>query len=276
MNSTCCKFYSGKRSHFFVSVDLTLSQKSDNSKKPPAASRAKSTSQSRVQRYWVKSHPAVIQLNIAAALTREALTLFYYREQVCLSVVIGHSSSLFHACLWIWRPSQTNKFCFCLEQFSKRRATSAINYISAIKVPTSDLGWPAQPRSPDFCIDRSFGLNSHSRERSIRKGRGKTTGSTGRSRLLKVRGRFRARLAGWREDAMKQTHSPVPSFLSVSVLFWLQDGASGCVVMGDGSLHLPLLSLAHLHHALSEGPPPPPTLLDPLHHPDNPCPLLHT
>ncbi|KAJ4943221.1 hypothetical protein JOQ06_005726, partial [Pogonophryne albipinna] len=50
----------------------------------------------------------------------------------------------------------------------------------------------------------------------------------------------------------------------------------GCVVMGDGLLHLPPLSLAHLHHALSGGPPPPPTLLDPLHNSDNPCPLLHT
>ena len=30
----------------------------------------------------------------------------------------------------------------------------------------------------------------------------------------------------------------------VSVLLWLQDGGSGCVVMGDGSLHLPPLSLA--------------------------------
>ncbi|KAF3834869.1 hypothetical protein F7725_027428 [Dissostichus mawsoni] len=50
----------------------------------------------------------------------------------------------------------------------------------------------------------------------------------------------------------------------------------GRVVMGDGLLHLPPLSLAHLHHALSGGPPPPPTLLDPLHNSDNPCPLLHT
>lgn len=45
---------------------------------------------------------------------------------------------------------------------------------------------------------------------------------------------------------------------SVSVLLWLRDGGSGSVVMGDGSLHLPPLSLAHLHHALSEGPRHPP------------------
>ena len=37
------------------------------------------------------------------------------------------------------RPFQTNKFSLCLKQFSRRRATNAINYESAIKVPTSDL-----------------------------------------------------------------------------------------------------------------------------------------
>lgn len=71
----------------------------------------------------------------------------YHTAQVCLSVQIRNPPFLHSfSCiaLRIWRPPQTNKLCFCLKQFSKRRATGAINYISVIKVPTSDLAWPAR------------------------------------------------------------------------------------------------------------------------------------
>lgn len=153
----------GRRgSNFLVSVHFTH-KNHDERIKPSAGSRSKSTSQTRVQLERVKSHHAVIQLGIAAALARAARTRYarlYHSDQVWLSKPIRHSSSQYHAflpCDDYPRPIH----CFGREQFSKRRATSAINYISVIKVPTPDLVWPAQPRSPDFCVGRRLCLNWH-------------------------------------------------------------------------------------------------------------------
>lgn len=83
---------------------------------------------------------------------------------------IRHSSSPLHALLSDsdGHPRPIN--CFDLKQLSERRATSAINYISAIKVPTSDLAWPAQPRSPDFRIGRGFSFNWHQLRKDYSRG----------------------------------------------------------------------------------------------------------
>lgn len=184
MYSTCCKLHSGNRSHFLVSVDFRLSQNSLIIEKE--GSRAKSMSQTRVQLYWA-NHIMLSFSSISTAPTRAALTHSFSPQSASLFISRNPPFLKPGSCisLWIWRPSQTNKLRFCLQQFSKRRATSAINYISAIKVPTSDLAWPAQPRSPDFCIGRSFRFNWHSCGTIINKERSITTGFTGRSRLLK-------------------------------------------------------------------------------------------
>lgn len=89
-----------------------------------------------------KSHRAVIQLDVATAVAPR--TPVYHEVQVCWETFAIPRSCDMHVppppSPDSRRPCQTNKFPFSAsEQFTKRRATSAINYISAIKVPTSDL-----------------------------------------------------------------------------------------------------------------------------------------
>lgn len=151
MYPTCCEFNARKNRKQFPCFCGSGAVTPDKRIKRSAGSRSQSISQTRVQLEWVRSHRAVIQLVIATALTRATLaftTEINFVYQSLYPPFFKPVSRIFLPCVGCPRPIN----CFGLAQFSKRRSTSAINFISAIKVPTPDLVWPAQPRSPDFWV----------------------------------------------------------------------------------------------------------------------------